>query len=247
MFFNFKIGHQWVSIPKPFELSLVGAGVDRIMSKMFGNKDAFKGYGGSVAKGVLPVDQANLVPVAPSLVENMMNYDLFRDQSIVPPSENALDLSLRNTDRASRIGQFIQDKTGMADARKIDHFIKGQFSYFGGAALKLSNIGKKEGEKFGIKDLGFFKDSPVYNSPQVQDLMEYSDKWGLNQSRTMKEMYRMLSDYNSEKDADRKEDIGKSIRQFAKISLERLESSNIEEQKQERAEIKRERRRAKAD
>lgn len=78
----------------------------------------------------------------------------------MPIYENDLDLSLRHTETASLLGQWLQSASNV-DARKIDHFIQGQFGYFGKAAMKLSNINREDGGKsFDITDLGFFKESP---------------------------------------------------------------------------------------
>lgn len=231
MAFNFKIGSdKWVSIPKPYELSLTGAGIDRAMSAQFyGKKNAFEGYAGSVANSLLPIDQANLTPF-PGIVEGVTNYDFFRDKAIVPPYENNVDLALRNTDRASRLGKVLQDVSGI-DARKIDHFVKGQFSYFGNAALKTSNLGRKDGDKFGLHDLGFFQNTPAYNSPQVQDLMKYAEQWRLGASKPMKEFKRLASEYFDAKDDADKDKKAEILRDYAVQQLNEWKKENINEQK----------------
>lgn len=245
MAWNFKIGiNKWASIPKPYELSLFGSAVDRTLSKVFyGKENAFEGYGGSVANTMLPIDQANLIPVAPAIVEGMMNYDMFRDKSIVPPYENNVDLSLRNTDQASRLGNLLQEASmnlpgGGVDARKTDHFIKGQFSYFGNTLLKASNIGNEKGEQFGLSDLGFFKETPAYNSPDVQKLMEYAEQWRLGSSRTMKEFHRLAKNYFNEKDDAEKEKKAEILIDYSKRTLKIWKEKNMDEIKKERAERK---------
>jgi hypothetical protein len=72
--------------------------------------------------------------------------------------------------------------------------------------------------------------------------MEYADRWQLNQSRTMRHFKSMLSDWKEEKDQKRKDDLARTIRDFAKLSLEEWKASNISEKKQERFETRKERR-----
>lgn len=235
MSYNFKIGdNKWVSIPKPYELSLLGASVDRLLSQQYaGNSQAFNGYGGSVAKSLLPVDEGNFAGPMQGVVEGITNHDFFRDKYIVPPNEDALDLSLRNTEKASRLGKAIQDVAGI-DARKADHFIKSQFSYFGGAATKVSDLGRNDGQKFGLSDLGFFKETPAYNSNQVQGLLEYAKQWDLGRSRPMKEFNRLAHEYfNAETDAE-KDERAKVLTDFATHTLDTWKEQNINEKKQER-------------
>lgn len=235
---NFKIGpDMWLSIPRPYEVSLFSSAIDRGLSKFaYGNNDAYNGFGGSIANTVLPIDESNLTPF-PGIVEGITNYDFFRNKYIVPPYQEKLDLSLRNTKRASRMGKTLQNIVGV-DARKIDHFIKSQGSYFGGAMLKASNIGADDGDKFGLSDLGFFKDTPAYNSPQVQEFLKYAEKWGLGQSRAVKDINELAQDYFNEKNSVKKEQKAKILRDFAKIQLEEWKASNIQEQKQIKAKQK---------
>jgi hypothetical protein len=244
LFWNFKIGtNKWASIPKPFELGLGGSFVDRLMSMGFyGNEKAFEGYLGSVGKSVIPIDQNVLIPIAPAVAENIMNYDLFRDKAIVPPAENNLNLAMRNTETASRAGQALQEVSGI-DARKIDHFIKGQFSYYGSTALKLSDIGKENSKnKFGISDLGFFKETPAYNSKEVQDFMAYINEYGLNRSGYYQSFSRKAKEYFNAKTDEEKEVKARILRKYAKENLERLKESNMDERQKEKAEKKKERR-----
>lgn len=227
MFYNYKIGkNNWVSIPKPYELSLLGAGADRALSKVAGNKEAFKGYAGSVAKSLMVFDESNFAGSYQKIVEGYANYDFFRNKSIIPPYENGLDLELRHTDNASRLGKALQAATGW-DARKIDHFIKGTFSYYGNTAIKLSDTGR-EGKGLDIPDLGFFKNSPAYNSKSVQEYMELAEGSGLKNSRDYKEFGRLLKQYFDAKDDAEKDELGKTLRKYAQDHIPTLEKKSGE-------------------
>jgi len=232
MAYNFKIGpNLWGIIPKPYELSLLGAGVSRGLSQfVHGNKEAFKGYGGSVAKSIFPVDEGNVSGPFQGIVEGIANYDFWREKTIVPPYQNVTDLALRNTENASRFGKALQEVAGI-DARKIDHFIKSQFSYVGSFALKLFNIGAEKGPKFSITDFGFFKETPGYNSPKVQELLEYSERWRLGRSPTMKDFHRLSHEYFDEEDDKKKEEKAKILIDFADKALTQWKEQNISEEK----------------
>ena len=146
---------------------------------------------------------------------------LFRS---IPPYENNLDIALRKTENASRLGKALQELSIMGgkpvDARKIDHFIKGQFSYFGQTALKLSDLGReKGGEDFNLSDFGFFKNTPAYNSPQVQEFMDYAQKWNLGRSTDVSDFNDLAKSYFEEKDKSKKDAKAKALRDYAKLTL----------------------------
>jgi hypothetical protein len=193
MFWNFKVGENtWASIPKAYEMGLLSAGIDRGLSLAYGNKKAFDGAAGSAAKSLIPLDEAAIAGPFKALVEDLANYDFFRQHHIVPSYEEGLDLALRKTDRASRIGQALSKVFGW-DPRMIDHTIKTTTSYPGNYALKLSNIGREGGEHFSTSDLGFFKDSPLYNAKSVQEMMDVAERYGLTRTKEITEFKNLLN------------------------------------------------------
>lgn len=251
MYWMFKVGdNKWAAIPKPFELSLPAAGIDRFLSKMVGkNKDAFKGYAGAVANSFMPFDESNLAGPFQTYVEGISNYDFFREKHIVPPAENALNMALRHTKSASVLGQKLQELSGFVDdgsnaafgtdkgifttdARKIDHFVQGQFSYFGKLAMDVSNIGS-DNNKFGFDetDTGFIKNSPAYNAPAVQKFMKYATEFGLTRRREYKRFSDRVGDYFEEKDAAVKEQKAKDLIDYAKKTHEIFKELDIADKK----------------
>ncbi len=226
LFYNFKIGdNRWLSIPKPYELSLPGAAVERGLSFYAGDEKAFDGYAGSVAKSTLPFDEASFAGGFQAIIEGTTNYDYFRDKAIIPPREQALDLALRNTERASRLGKALQEVAGI-DARKIDHFIKGSFSYFGKTALELSDIGKEdEPNPFTLSDLGFFKKSPAYNSKSVQEFLRITKEGQFTSTFPYREFGALTRKYfDAETDAE-KERLSKLLTEYAKSSIPLMEKA----------------------
>jgi len=236
LFWNFKIGkNNWLSVPKPYELSLAGSAVDRGLSAMFNkNENSFNGYGGTVVKSIMPLDESGLLGPFKAIIEGMTNYDTFRDKDIVPAYEEKLDLSLRHTENASQLSQWLQKASGW-DARKIDHFISGQFGYFGKTALKISDIGSdREGNNFDLTDLGLFKKSPGYNSPVVQDMVTYAEKWGLTQSRDFKIFKKMNANVYGLKTDEEKDEAKKEIIKTAEIMLKTWKAEGMDKVKQDK-------------
>lgn len=233
MFYNVYMGNnKWLSVPKPFELSLFGSALNRGMSYAEGNKKAFDGFSGSAYKSLMPVEGTDIVGPYGKILEVTANYDFFRDKEIIPRSELALDMSLRDTAGASRIGKVIGDFIGK-DPRMVDHYIKGQFSYFGKAATEISNLGRPKGEakdEFKLSEKsGFVKENSAYVSKPVQELRDFTDQWGLNGHRWMKYFRLYQNNYFNEKDPKVKEQIGIQMMDFAEQLLNLYKEVGIEE------------------
>jgi hypothetical protein len=238
MFYNMKIGdNKWLSIPKPYELGMLAAGVDRGLSAGYGyNKNAFEGYAGDVFKAISPIDQSTLFGPAQPIIETMSNYDEFRDKHIISPEEDELNLALRHTETASWLSQQIQKVAGM-DARKIDFLIRSQFSYVGNEGLKLTDKAAKlagadihtNRNDFDLTDLGIFKRTPAYNAPVVQDMMEFAKEWRLDRSREYKEFKGLAAKYFDTDDDSKKEEYSKQMIDLAQNLLDTWKAQGIDE------------------
>lgn len=241
MFWNFRIGpDKWLSIPKPYELALPAAGIDRLLSYSKGYEKAFDGYDESIRKLLLPVDEGNLAGPYQGIIEGLTNYDFFREKNIVPPNEDPLNLALRHTETASRIGQLIQNIAGI-DGRKVDHFIKRQFSYTGSIAIKLSDIGKEDSRhEFDLTDTGFFKRTPAYSSKSVQEMISYAKEWGLNRTPAYKGFNEIVGKYFNAETGEDREKIAEEMIEYAKELLKLWKRAQMDETQKERAEAKKE-------
>lgn len=245
MFWNFHVGpNKWLSIPKPYELALPAAGVDRALSKyLAGHEKAFDGYIGSARKLLIPFDEGNFAGPFQGLVEGMTNYDFFRERTIIPPDEDPLNLALRHTETASRLGQTLQDLTGI-DGRKIDHFIKRQFSYTGSTAIKLSDLGKEDSRhKFDLTDTGLFKRSPAYNAKSVQEMISFAKEWGLTRTPPYKGFNQIVGAYFAAETDEEREAIADEMINYSKNLLEAWQKEAMEKRQEERAEAKKAQRR----
>jgi len=227
MYWNVYIGpNKWASMPKPYELGMMASAVDRGLSKTTGNnKEAFDGYAGQVLESLSPVGDIGAVagPYAP-LVEYSSNKNFFTKKNIIPDYEEPLDMSLRHTDYASRLGKAIQKTSGLfgenaeMDPRKADFLVRSLFSYYGNFAVKLSDIGRadKTSNSFGLPDLGFFRTSPAYNSKPVQEMVEYAGKYRKNGTKAYRAFLSLKNMYfQSESDKER-EILGKQMIDMAK-------------------------------
>lgn len=236
MFYNFKVGpDKWLSVPAPFELSLPGAAVNRTMSKLSGNQSAFEGYGGSVSNSFLPDESAMAGPLK-TLVETATNYDFFRDKPIVPPEEDKLALALRNTKQASRVSQVLQDLTN-TDARYWDHILESQLSYYGKTAVKASDLGR-EGSRhqFDLSDLGFFKQSPAYNSAIATTVIRMASEYGLTSTPEYKRFREAADAYFAAKGSVARDKAAANLRRTAEEILPAMQEEakeKVEEKKQE--------------
>jgi hypothetical protein len=191
MFYNFKVGDVWMSIPKPFELGVIAASIDRALSYVNGREKAFDGFGGTIAKNLFMFEESDLAGPYQKIIEVQANYDFFREKNIISPYEYQLDIEERKgTSTASNLGKFISKSVSAfkeTDPRMVDFFIKGQFSYFGNLAIKASNLGEIDARtKFGLNDTGFAKEFSAYSSKSLQDLFKFAKGKGVANSKPFK-------------------------------------------------------------
>lgn len=217
MFYNFKLGDDlWLSIPAPWEFGVISSGVGRAWKAIRGEDDAaFDGFVGSM-RSALPLDNfielgmGNYSPLA----QARSNFDEFRHRTIVPAHEEQLLVKHRDTSKASRLGQVLQQVLGV-DARKIDFVIRAQFGYAGSYATSVSNIGRDDAKGPGIETTGLFRGSPASASRDVDWAMDYARSNGLTQGREYKELSKLRDEfYDAENSADRDE-AGRALREFA--------------------------------
>ena len=179
LFWNFKFGPDlWLKIPKPFENGVLASSFERAVDYGMGNEKAFDGHVGAFLRTLLPVDEASLAGPYQAFVQAMVNYDFFRDRAIVPRWEENLDLDLRSYNRASRLGQALQEAIGV-DARKIDFVIQQQFGYLGRYAADLSDIGRKDRHGMTISATGVVSPSPSAHSIDAKWVTDKAEDRGV--------------------------------------------------------------------
>ncbi len=231
LFWNYKIpgSNVWLSIPKPYENGLVSAIVDRSISKIMGNDSAFDGLTGSILKTLIPIDESSFLGSMKPIVENLTNYDFFRDKSIVNQWDEGKARELRNGDKtASRISQTTTDllyKAGYdMNPQKLDHLIKGYGTYMGDMALRIGDVGVKDSRfGFGISQLGFAKESPLSNSKTVKKVYDLAESIGYSQKTSIRRLRKMVESYYDAETVEDQKRITREVYAEAKSILPRLE------------------------
>ncbi len=240
LFWNFKQGPDlWLTIPKPFELGSTATTIERMVDKANGNDQAFEGHWKSLANSLLPIDEAALFGPLQSIGAAVANYDFFRDRAIVPRHEENLDLSLRTTHRASRMGQILQEAIGV-DARKIDFVVQNQLGYFGRYLTAASDIGRTDRHGFGPSATGVLRGDPVETALDVKWVHDTAVERGATATREWKRFQRLKAQYHKAEGAEQREQLGQEVRAAAKTLRQRWEAhpprANAEEKMQKKRE-----------
>lgn len=162
-FWNYRLGDWgWLSIPKPYELGVMGSGLSRTLDAARGVPDAFKGYAGSFFQAASPLEPGDLLGPLKPLVSVMSNHDFFTDRPIVPDWEAKKPPGMRKGElRASRIGQLLGEWLGV-DARYVDQFIRTQLGGFGTLVTKATNNENSTGEA--LQDAGATATGVLYKN-----------------------------------------------------------------------------------
>lgn len=218
LFYNLPVSpNLWLTIPKPFEIGVMGTGGDRLLSYyLYDQKNAFDGYAGSLARSFIPLDESALAGPFRSSIEVLANYDFFRKEHIIPTEEENEELQLRNTESASRLGQAISKAIGV-DPRYVDFIAKANAGYFGDFALRLSDLGREDSRHpMDLSATGMFRHDPVYDSQDVQKLLDTIEKYKIPSSNLLIKMFHgQLALYFEETNPEIKASYGKSVRQSA--------------------------------
>jgi hypothetical protein len=214
MFHLIKIAPDlWISIPKPFEVGVLGGAVQRALH------GDFDGYAGSVAKAWLPLGEEALIGgVKPmdTVAELIANYDFFRGRNIVPPWENDLRLELRSTENASRLARALQAVAGV-DARKIDHVIKAYGAGWGNL-LTEATTPPVHWQNILSKATGLARQTPAGESRSLQDLYEMMSRSGMTMNRYQRMLLqRLLTKAREGKTAQEREQAKQALHRWAQV------------------------------
>jgi hypothetical protein len=226
-FYNFRIGNNWLTIPKPFELGVMGAAVERAIDRINGNDKAFEGYNGTVANSLLPVDEGTLAGPFKAIIESAANYNFFLDRPIVPAWETELDVERRGgKDSASRLGGILQDMIGL-DARKADHLIQSQLGGLGRMALRASDFAR-DGKASTVPDIakqasGVIKPVGIGGTRDVTQAFKLAGKAGKQGDKGMKRLGLKLKNYRKIEDEKDKRSAEHEIYNEAARQRQRME------------------------
>ena len=143
-FYCFKVGENWVRIPKDFTLGyMFGSVPERFLTWAYQNK---KPEGKDLAEmamtlfgSVSPVNNPTdaLPPIFRTAIEDIANYSFFRNQHIYPEYMNNLEPFLRANKFNSETSKLLGEKLNISPA-KIDHTIS---SLLGTSGRYLTDAG----------------------------------------------------------------------------------------------------------
>lgn len=143
-FYCFKVGDNWIRIPKDFTLGYIFASVpERILTWLAENN---KPEGKELAEMVMtlvgsaspvnnPVDM--LPPILKTIIENTANWDFFRGRHIYPEYMNDLEPSQRANKYTSETAKALGEALNISPA-KIDHTIN---SLLGSSGRYITDAG----------------------------------------------------------------------------------------------------------
>ncbi len=232
-FWNIKIGDdRWLRIPKPYELGMLASAAGRAIGMSRGYDNPWEGFGADLVKALAPVDPDAAVAGGPlkPLAEVRTGYDFFRDDHYIPSWDEDVDVALRDTSRASRFGQFIQQMSGNRwDARDVDHLVRGWGGGLADIGLKASDLGRADqpaqGEKLTNAISGLLIQSPAWNSKDAQFVMERSE--GLKQSNAeiVKQFKEAGKAYTEAQTTAERDAAAEAFRQVAEQARDRFEKT----------------------
>lgn len=213
LFYNIPIGDEWIIIPKGFIFGMLSSNIGRALDYAWlGDKNAFDSDNiTSQLKTLNPINpqvftgQQNLI----SSIQN--NYDAFRERPIIPYYEKDKAIELREGKKnASPIGKLISNMFGEnIDPRTIDYAVKSQFSYWGDAAIRLSQIGSKKQDMLPIT--GFLKGQSVFSDKNVNWVMKKAREYELTSLSDYKELESLVSRYNMSKSKEERKELHSQI------------------------------------
>ena len=190
LFWMFKIGDQWVRIPKPFELGLIfGTLPVRILQTM-----ESQGLAGELRQffdETLFGEVESIVPMPTAvgpLLENLVNYSFFLDRPIVPRSEENVLPRYQGSEQTSEVARLMArwapGREGISP-RKIDNLL---FSYTGGLGRMAS-----EALDLAIPTEGESSDPAegLAGVPGIRGIMAREPGFG---SSSIEAFYRLLGD-----------------------------------------------------
>src|SRR5512145_2904517 len=169
---------KFLKIPRSRELGvLMGALAERIMRAASGEKEAFKGYGTSLAAGFVPSNPLTSNIFSPIL--NLRANQTFTGAPIVPRSmtdderSQYLQYDETTSQFSTAIAKLLYEKTGIDwSPKKMDYLIDAYTGFIGDIVLPATTKGRGAFTILGNK----FIADPLYSNQTVVDFYDNLDK-----------------------------------------------------------------------
>jgi hypothetical protein len=185
LFWHYKIGGEWVKLPKPDLYGMAGSLVERGLDAAYKKQpDAFRGYLDSLWEAGLP-------PLVPTLImpwaEIWANKDSFTGRPIVSQKYDRLPPEMQHAQWTSGAAKQIGEYIGVSPM-KIDHAIRGMTGTVGGEIAKLPDrfIGAQNREATKLTEKPFvrsFFTDPYRSSESMDRFYEISELTGHAKTR----------------------------------------------------------------
>ena len=245
-FYCFKVGENWVRIPKDFTLGyMFGSVPERFLTWAYQNK---KPEGKDLAEmamtlfgSVSPVNNPTdvLPPIFRTAIEDIANYSFFRNQHIYPEYMNNLEPSLRANKFNSETSKLLGEKLNISPA-KIDHTISSLLGTSGryltdAGDLMINSVREFNGEEIPEK-VKTLADAPFLRGFVLRDPVGYQAV----STNEFFENYKIVSEkhatYNKYKKTDRekareyKEEHSAELKAYKKMNDTKKRISEIGKQ-----------------
>lgn len=218
LFWNFKVGDQWIALPKPFEIGVIFGAIPERFFEFIDTKDpeAFDKLRDIVLESMTP----NIIPTAAvPILEDFTNYSFFRERNLVPLSLKNLIPEEQAFDWTSETARLLGKATNKSPI-VIENYIRGYFGGLGRIGLRLLDKAlittgavtpKFEPPKEKITELpgisGFFPRDPIGFT--AESTVKFFDE--LKETRILKRTF------NKMKAEGRKEEAQKFAQQNPKL------------------------------
>lgn len=245
-FYCFKVGENWIRIPKDFTLGyMFGSVPERFLTWAYQNK---KPEGKDLAEmamtlfgSVSPVNNPTdaLPPIFRTAIEDIANYSFFRNQHIYPEYMNSLEPSLRANKFNSETSKLLGEKLNISPA-KIDHTINSLLGTSGryltdAGDLMINSVRKFNGEETSEK-VKTLADAPFLRGFALRDPIGYqavSTNEFFENYKTVSEKHATYNKYKKtdrEKAREYKEKHSVELKAYKKLNDTKKQISEIGKQ-----------------
>lgn len=212
IYWHFKVGDEWLRLPKPNAYGVFGSLVERALDSAH-RKDpaAFRGFMDTLwGEAVPPVVPSALMPA----IEVWANKDSFTGRPVVSRKYENLPPEMQYGPQTSGVARQMGELLGVSPMM-IDHMIRGVTGTVGGELAKLPDrvVGGRNREAEKWTELPLIRSSfsqPYRNSESIDRFYELAE-------RTSREKIR----YETKRKAGEQAEVGKDLRfasQFASVS-----------------------------
>lgn len=178
LFWVFKAGETWYSVPKPFVLGQVfGTGPERFLEYVYTqDKDVFDGLGKAIFESAVPVQgYASILPTAlKPMIESTTNWSYFAERNIVPKHLEDLEKELQVNAGTTETSKVLASLFNASPA-KLENVVRGYTGGLGmyaleGGDLLINSIKEARGEKV-IKQPSQLADYPLLKGWVPREIM----------------------------------------------------------------------------